>query len=147
MGSKAIKFRNKDNDYMYPCPYFPVGSIYLSLSATNPSTYFGGTWELIKDKFLIGAGGSYNVNATGGSANHQHNLSSNGYAQISLHGSGETKYKELTIPSYTANFHVEGSSGGSISQSSSWGASLGGKTDSANNMPPYMAVYMWRRTA
>ena len=147
MGSKAIKFRNKNNDYIYPCPYFPVGSIYLSLSATNPSTYFGGTWELIKDRFLIGAGGSYSVNATGGNSSHQHSLSSNGYAKISLHGSGETKYNELVVSSWSANFRVVGSSGGGISESSSWGASLGGKTDSGSTMPPYMAVYMWRRTA
>jgi hypothetical protein len=48
--SKAIVFRNHQNEKIYPCPYMPIGSIYLSVNITNPSTYFGGTWEQIKDK-------------------------------------------------------------------------------------------------
>lgn len=40
---------------------YPVGSIYLSTSTTNPSTYFGGTWEQVaKEKYLIG----YNASNT-----------------------------------------------------------------------------------
>ena len=69
--SKGIKFKNKENEEIYPCPYFPVGSIYLSISDTNPSVYFGGTWILIKDRFLIGAGGNYLVESTGGETTHK----------------------------------------------------------------------------
>ena len=35
---------------------YPVGSIYLSVTSINPSTYFGGTWVQLKDRFLIGVG-------------------------------------------------------------------------------------------
>lgn len=66
MGSKAIRFKNKNNDYIYPCPYFPVGSIYISTISTNPSTYFGGKWEQIKDRFLLSAGNTYKAGNTGG---------------------------------------------------------------------------------
>lgn len=150
--SKAIIFRNHQNEKIYPCAFYPIGSVYISFSSTNPSTYFGGTWERIKGRFLLSADDStYIVNNTGGSSTHQHSLSSKGYAEISLHGSGEVKYHELNnntgVINWTANFKVNGSSGGSISQTSSWGAALGGKTDSSNNMPPYIVVYMWRRTA
>lgn len=34
---------------------YPVGSIYMSVNATNPSTFFGGTWERIaKGRTLVG---------------------------------------------------------------------------------------------
>lgn len=49
---------------------YPVGSIYLSVSSTSPATLFGGTWVQLKDRFLIGAGNSYSVNATGGATTH-----------------------------------------------------------------------------
>lgn len=49
---------------------YPVGSIYMSVNSTSPATLFGGTWEQLKDRFLIGAGSSYAVNATGGSTTH-----------------------------------------------------------------------------
>lgn len=45
--SKGIRFRNKNNEHIYPCPYMPVGSIFKSTSSTNPSTYFDGTWVLV----------------------------------------------------------------------------------------------------
>ena len=35
---------------------FPVGAIYLSVLEDNPSKYFGGTWEQIKGRFLVGCG-------------------------------------------------------------------------------------------
>ena len=47
----------------------PVGCIYLSSDITDPGTLFGGTWELIgKNRFLVGAGDKYKVNATGGNS-------------------------------------------------------------------------------
>ncbi len=150
--SKGIIFRNHQNEKIYPCPFYPIGSVYISFSSTNPSTYFGGTWIRITGRFLLSADDStYKVNNTGGSATHQHTLSSKGYAEISLHNSGEIMYHELNnsggVTNWTANFRVVGSSGGSISKESSWGASLGGKTEAGSNLPPYIVVYMWRRTA
>ena len=47
---------------------YPVGSIYMSTSSTNPATLFGGTWERLKDTFLLANGDSYAPNTTGGSA-------------------------------------------------------------------------------
>ena len=49
---------------------YPVGSIYLSVNNTNPSELFGGTWERIKDKFLLASGDTYSNGSTGGSATH-----------------------------------------------------------------------------
>lgn len=45
--SRAIVFRNKNNEKIYPCPYMPIGAIYKSTSNTNPTNFFGGTWTLV----------------------------------------------------------------------------------------------------
>ena len=47
---------------------YPVGAIYLSTSEVSPGTLFGGTWERLKDRMLIGAGDVYEAAATGGSS-------------------------------------------------------------------------------
>ena len=49
---------------------YPVGSIYFSTVDVNPGTLFGGTWEKLKDKFLLGSGDTYSLGSTGGEANH-----------------------------------------------------------------------------
>jgi microcystin-dependent protein len=52
---------------------YPVGSIYMSMNETNPSTFFGGTWERLADgRCLIGGGGNsgYAIGATGGEVAH-----------------------------------------------------------------------------
>lgn len=46
---------------------YPVGSLYWSSKATNPSQLFGGTWKQIKDCFVWAKGDSDAINATGGS--------------------------------------------------------------------------------
>ena len=67
---------------------YPVGSVYISFSATDPSTLFGGTWSRLKDTFLLVNGDTYAPNTTGGSAtktigvtnmpSHNHSVSSSG---------------------------------------------------------------------
>ena len=53
--SKSIQMKTKNNEKIYSHPYFPVGSIYLSVVNTNPSIWFGGTWELISQgRTLVG---------------------------------------------------------------------------------------------
>ena len=47
---------------------YPVGSVYISFNSTDPSTLFGGTWQRLKDTFLLVNGDSYAPNTTGGSA-------------------------------------------------------------------------------
>jgi hypothetical protein len=58
---------------------YPIGSIYMSVNATSPAILFGGTWEALGGRFLIGANEDYMASSTGGSANaiipyHNHNF-------------------------------------------------------------------------
>ena len=46
----------------------PIGSIYMSFVSTEPSTLFGGSWERIKDVFMLASGDTYQPNSNGGSA-------------------------------------------------------------------------------
>ncbi len=120
---------------------YPVGSIYMSLSSTDPKTLFGGTWERLKDRFLLAAGDRYSAGATGGEATHtltkDEMPSHNHYAAING-GTDSYGQNRTTIGSFANK--AQG-----YSDSSTIFASGGGNAH--NNMPPYLAVYMWKRTA
>lgn len=50
---------------------YPVGSIYISASSTNPGTLFGGTWKALdQGRVLIGANSTYAAGTTGGEFTH-----------------------------------------------------------------------------
>lgn len=59
----------KLKDYLAnPLAAYPVGAYYISSSSTSPATLFGGTWTQITNRFILAAGSSYSVGATGGSS-------------------------------------------------------------------------------
>ena len=154
---------------------WPVGSIYMSVNTTSPASLFGGTWERLKSRFLLGADDSTYANAaTGGAAtiNLEHN-----------HTTGDHKLveKELpqidgsfgaAVPSSHANFRTGNAyaktfaNTGNIVNSGKANTTIygygfkfgsnnthnhgntGNKLSSAQSiMPPYLVVYMWKRTA
>ena len=122
---------------------YPVGAIYMSTVETNPSTLFGfGTWERIQDTFLLAAGSTYSAGSTGGEATHT--LTE---GEIPAHRHIIT-YPNAGGPYGDAAIGYPESSG----TTKTWMAemckteSVGGGT-AHNNMPPYLAVYVWKRTA
>ena len=150
--SKAIVFRNHQNEKIYPCPYMPIGSIYLSVNNTNPSTYFGGTWEQIKDKFLLCCGNTYSAGSTGGEASHKLSV-----AELPNHNHKTTTdlgcnglvlkwYNKTSGNDYWGSPYHDGNfqSSGAYALNSLYTTGTG-SNQAHNNMPPYLAVYVWKR--
>ncbi len=153
---------------------YPVGTVYTNATdPTSPAIKFGGgTWVQLLDRFLVGAGSSYGIGATGGSSSHTHTSANHshssawhthglgsGWAQIN-HNNGKFHFVEIT-GGYTSN--GSGVSTGAVE--SVWqdqGVGLGGTTDgttpgntgsttpgdvgSTSNLPPWRGAYMWYRS-
>ena len=105
---------------------YPVGSIYWSSNDTDPGTLFGGTWQQIKDMFVLAAGDSYSVNSTGGEKTHTLTIDE--------------------IPSHDHSFTPSGTVSSSFSGTTGTTDSRGSGT-AHNNMPPYIVKYCWERIA
>lgn len=137
---------------------YPVGAIYLSTVSTNPGTIMPGTtWERIQDRFLLAAGSTYSAGSTGGSATHTHTTgnftlgtnhipSHNHYLSRSTNSNGSYGGWRAICSSDSNNADYSGTT--------TWTSSVGGgqahnhgATGSSSNLPPYLAVYMWKRTA
>lgn len=129
---------------------YPIGSIYMSVNNVSPSTLFGGTWEQIKDKFLLSSGDTYSNGATGGSAD----------AVVVSHFHRPTTTSEYFVTSEEANANntrVSSSSSGNrmvdgFNTTNSIFHHRGytdtrGESGTGKNMPPYLAVNVWKRTA
>ena len=122
---------------------YPVGSIYISVNSINPNSLFGfGTWEQIKDKFLLAAGDIHGAGETGGEETHT--------------------LTEEEIPSHSHQFNrtqLWKNDPGVLNNNLEMGYGLGIKslniyTDNTtsvggglahNNMPPYLSVYIFKR--
>ena len=129
---------------------YPVGSIYSSTVSTNPNTLFGfGTWvAFAAGRVMVGNGGGFSAGATGGSADaivvsHTHSVTDPGH------------FHNTTITQYTGSGSIDNSNYGVASSTAINTASkvTGISIDSAGssgtnaNLPPYIVVYMWNRTA
>ena len=128
---------------------YPIGSIYETSDGDfNPAEEFGGTWEKIEGRFLIGASDEYPNGTTGGSTTHSHdagslyacigspygNANALGFTSTGWHGADSTYSVGGTTA--TASGHP----------SRSHDTDVGGTTGTSSSMPPYLAVYMWKRT-
>ena len=146
---------------------YPVGAIYISTSSTSPATLFGGTWSELKGRFLLGRSTSYTAGSTGGEAthtltldeapSHTHSVSvtssgAHNHTLTAVQNTGGTSHsyglleswltwsstRSVTVPQ---NSTTNGSHTHTINETSQGGGGA------HNNMPPYLVVYMWKRTA
>lgn len=147
---------------------YPVGSIYLAATSTNPATLFGGTWTQIKDQFILAAGTTYAAASTGGAASatlsaanlpsHTHPFSAATDSQgththsIGRDRSGTTGTVEYVnhstgITGATQTYSGQLTSDGAHTHSISGTSGATGSGTAFSTLPPYLAVYVWQRTA
>jgi len=118
---------------------YPVGSIYMSVVSNNPDELFGGAWVQLKDRFLLGAGDTYTGGDTGGEVTHTltvNEIPSHSHHQNCSGGGDNTDYFSVERGPCSANDKIGEYNTGST-----------GGGQAHNNMPPYLVVYMWQRTA
>ena len=154
---------------------YPIGSVYISVNNVSPQTFLGGTWEQIKDRFLLSAGDTYTAGNIGGEATHtltqaetpahthtRGNMNITG--AISWVASGYGASNSRTTGCFSGSGFYNNESGYQKSSAAGQGTLINNVTFTAantwtgatssvggnaahNNMPPYLAVYVWKRTA
>ena len=142
---------------------YPVGSIYISTVSTNPATLFGfGTWEAMPAGHVLLAQGksswgtTYNAGSTGGEATHQLTVGElpqhTHTASTNTTGSHAHTYRTFYG---TTGYGPDGSSdrektintGSSGNHTHTVTINNTGSNQAHNNLQPYIAVYIWKRTA
>ena len=125
---------------------YPIGSIYMSVNAADPSTLFSGTsWEKLEGRFLLGSNSTYKPGSTGGEATHtltQNEMPKHTHPMYSYNPGGDGTWTpdegSYLVDSVTDNKNT-------------WWARLAmgyaGGDAAHNNMPPYLVVNMWKRTS
>ena len=147
---------------------YPVGSIYMNASnSTNPGSLLGfGTWVAFGEgRMLLGESASYTAGATGGSKDAvvvSHNHPFTGTTSTAGTHQHNTSWGENTGGDYGTsgsanqfgssgtdhdNYEYKTSFAGNHSHTVAGNTSTVGSSGTNANMPPYIVVYMWKRTA
>ena len=138
---------------------YPVGSIYMNVNSTNPGTLFGGTWEQIQGRFLLGMSSSYPAGSQGGEDTHTLTTSEIPFHNHDIGQEGNTSTVLPTQIAVDDSSHsqyvttLEGGASGWYKSSVAWGGKIATRNQTSpygqshNNMPPYLSVYIWKRTA
>lgn len=143
---------------------YPVGSIYMSVSSTEPSVLFGGTWERMKGGFLYGAVNSVSNSSITGTSTGASSGSTGG-PSTNVTGSTTLTIDQIPAHSHTTFKKIDGvytagttRGGVDTNNTQSTGTTGGGKghthtlsnhTHSLNSHThaiPNMAVFVWKRT-
>lgn len=145
---------------------YPVGSIYVSAISTNPSTLFGfGTWTAFgAGRMPVGFDASqteFNTGLkTGGAKTHtlasaempSHTHTQNAHTHVqNAHEHNIGQLWRITSGTAAYVYAVDGTTptqpATAVNQNATATNQNTGGGGAHNNLPPYITVYMWRRTA
>ena len=124
----------------YTLNSYPIGSYYIAHHNTSPAELFGGTWHRIESRFLWACPATSEIGLTGGERDHTltiNEMPSHSHGVDLVSGNGSTGYgltweNKTYYPYSIDSVPVINSTGGGAAH---------------NNMPPYVNVAIWRRTA
>ena len=125
---------------------FPIGSIFMSLQNNSPANFLGGTWEPFGEgRTLIGVSSSdtdFNApNKTGGEKTHTLTIQEMPSHKHEMQDNDSGYYAGWGTRSGWLQASANSDSGGRF------GTDWEGGNQPHNNLPPYITVYMWTRTA
>ena len=135
----------------------PVGSLYISENPTSPAELYGGTWERIENRFIMGASDTYPAGTTleAGLPNIMGMVSTRAlkseYETGIFLSQGKGALKSVAVDStekFTNLIATEdGTSkyGGSLAIDASLSNPIYGASDTVQ--PPAYCMYIWRRVA
>lgn len=124
---------------------YPVGSYYISHNNTSPAELFGGTWYRVENQFLWACPADGTIGSTGGEQTHTLTVTEMPYHShtILLNSASSVSYDtwDYSYGASKANrsYYSQGPAEPIIGGT--------GGTGAHNNMPPYISVAIWRRTA
>ena len=118
---------------------YPINSIYMAEAETSPASIFGGEWERIEKRFLLGHGSGNTLGQVGGEERHT-------LTAWEIPSAIVTPYATASGGSYSC-FTANAIDLTSSASQDAWTNvnSVGG--GSHNNMPPYYVVNIWKRVA
>lgn len=127
---------------------------WFSDDPTSPASFIGGTWEQIKDRFILAAGDTYSAGSTGGEASHtlaDNEMPNHTHIVTAYYNYGWNVKTGLELGEvFTSSNHVNITGSQSIGTDTGrgyLGTSASGGGQPHNNMPPYYSAYIWRRVA
>ncbi|MDD5987286.1 MAG: hypothetical protein PUC26_05675 [Eubacteriales bacterium] len=147
---------------------YPVGSIYTSVKKVSPASFLGGTWEMLQETFLYATADEADTGATAtaGAASHTHTTAGHTLTVAEMPSHTHTQeahahklhmWSDAAATGSKVNAPASTSPLSSVTFTDSLAPKIKntgggaehshGDTGESSSMPPYMKVYMWKRTA
>ena len=137
---------------------YRIKDFVFSGSEISPAEDYGGSWEKVTDRFLVGAGGSYPLESTGGEATHTNTI-----AEMVSHNHGlpvmndeggympenTSMLRSFQVAARANNnqMNINGTATDRAPTGFSGPVGSTGDGQPFSILPPYLAVNIWRRVA